>query len=662
MSSAILKFDSVRWKELTLKTDDRPYGYAGKLLRINLSNGEISTESTLKYAKDWLGSSGIAIKILYDELRPWVTPYDPANKLIFGTGALQGTTAPGASKMNVSTLGPVTGGWASSCSDSYFGGQLKYAGYDSIIIEGRAHIPVYLWIHDQKVEIRDAGHLWGKTTWETLEAIRVELGDATLHTASIGPAGEHLVRGACIIQDRGRAFGRCGTGAVMGSKNLKAVVAKGTGAIKVADPERFMKSAVGIWRMFKKAKTFEKLQKYGTLSVLPGKQEVCGICYKNFQECVLPDEMVEAVDPRKTVEKYEVVRQNFPGCPIGCGRHIHITEGPYAGLKTEGPQWEAMGSLQGRLAVWEPTFLFKANAFCNQMGLDIDAAGGAIGWAMECYQRGILNEKDTDGLKLNWGDTGVALELIRKITYREGFGDILAEGSAKAADIVGRNSAYYAMHIKGQDLYEPCRGALAWCLGTTTSTRGGGHTTGAPACETHPGLDVEKARAIYGVNNPDKAQEYEGKAKMVVYIEALHRINNSLGICHHNTVWFDVGQPINLPQLAELYSVATGWETSVDDLKRMAEKQLNLEKAFNLRHTDFGRKDDLPTPRDRSEPIPSGALAGWQMDMEKFNMMLDEYYDLHGWDRETGFPKRKTLVGLGLGYVADDLKKMGKVR
>ena len=186
------------------------YAYAGKILRINLSNGEISTESTLKYAREWLGASGIAIKILYDELRSWTTPYEPTNKLIFGAGPLIGTTAPGANKMNVSTLGPMTGGWASGCSDSwYVGGQLKYAGYDSIVIEGKAHMPVYLWIHDDYVEIRGASHIWGKTTWETQETIRKELADNTLHTLSIGPAGERLVRGACIIQGRGRAFGRC---------------------------------------------------------------------------------------------------------------------------------------------------------------------------------------------------------------------------------------------------------------------------------------------------------------------------------------------------------------------------------------------------------------------------------------------------------------------
>ena len=635
------------------------YAYAGKVLRVNLSNGAISVEPTSIYAPEWLGSSGIAIKILYDELRSWVTPYDPANKLIVGAGALVGTIAPGACKSNISTLGPVTGGWASSCSDSYVGGQLKYAGYDSVIIEGRAHLPVYLWIHDEDVEIRDGRDLWGKTTWETLDAIREELRDSSLHAVSIGPAGENLVRGACVIQDRGRAFGRGGTGAVMGAKNLKAIVAKGSGAIHVAQPDRFMEAVARAREMIGKAKSLEGMRKYGTLRGLEKKQEICGVNYKNFQECVIPEEMMRAIDPCKTIEQYQVAHQSFPGCAIGCGRQLYITEGPHAGLQTECCQMETLLTLQTRLAIWEPTFMMQANAECNQLGLDVDAVGGPIGWAMECYQRGILTDQETEGLKLRWGDAGVVLKLIRKIAYREGFGDLLAEGCARAAELIGRESGLYAMHIKGMDLYEPLRGSLGWCLGTTTSTRGGGHTTGAtPDMRVGP-QEKQKVCAIFGVEHPFP-QEYEDKAKMVTYMEVLHRINNCLGICHFNTIFGDFDQ-IDLAQLAELYSTATGLETAVDDLHRLAMRQLNLEKALNLRHTNFTRKDDLPTRRDLTEPIPSGKLAGWKIDEEKFNRMLDEYYDLHGWDRKTSFPMRKTLIDLNLESVAQDLEKIGKL-
>ena len=628
---------------------------------MNLANGSITKEPVDKYVKEWLGGPGFAVKILYDELRSWVTPYDPNNKLIFGAGTLQGTTAPGANKMNVSTLSPVTGGWGSSCSDSYLGGQLKYAGYDSVVIEGRAKRPVYLWINDGKVELRDALSMWGKTTRDTFDMVRQDLGDPSLHVAAIGPAGENLVRGACIMQDRGRAFGRCGTGAVMGSKNLKAFVARGSGSIQIADSARFMRSVAEARNMCTMAKSSAKTHEFGTLFNYNTKQEVCGINYKNFQFLTVPDEQFQTIDPRKTIKKYEISKLCFPGCAInGCGRRLLVTDGPYAGLKTESNQWEAFSTLQTRLAVEEPTFMLQANSLCNDLGVDVDAAGGAIGWAMECYQRKIIDERDTGGLALEWGDGETVLKLIRQIAYREGFGDILAEGSYRAADIIGRDSLYYAIHIKKQDLYEVCRGAIAYALGTTTSTRGGGHTTGAVACEAAPGLDVEKAKMIYGVNNPNKPLEYEGKAIMTRYMEVLHRVNNCLGVCHINTTWWDVDQ-IDLPQLAELYSAATGIETTVDELRKIAVRQLNLEKAFNLRHTDLSRKDDLPSERDLREPIPGGKLAGWKMDKKRYGRMLDEYYELHGWDKQTGFPKQKTLDNLNLGYVAEDLRKIGKL-
>jgi aldehyde:ferredoxin oxidoreductase len=643
---------------------DNIYSYAGKILRVDLSNGEISTELTSKYAKEWLGGPGIAIKILYDELRPWMTPYDPANRIVFGAGPLIGTPAPGANKLNISTLGPMMNGWSSSCADSHLGGQLKNAGYDLVVIEGKAHFPVYLWIHDGRVDIRDASRLWGKTTWETLELIRDELNDPTLHAASIGPAGENIVRGACVIQDKGRANGRSGIGAVMGSKNLKAIVAKGKGGIRVADPERFMKAVNSCRAMFEGLMSTDFFHKWGTLGIMARKQQVSGLTYKNFQELALPDNVAKVVDPKVAIEKYQVATLSFPGCAFGgCGRILYITEGPYAGLRTEGSQWEAVQTIQGRLAVAEPTFHFKANALCNQLGIGLDEVGGPIGWAMECYQRGIIDKKDTDGLALEWGDSGVILELIRKIAYREGFGNILSEGCARAADIVGRDSGYYAMHIKNVDLYEPCRGALAWALGTTTSTRGGGHTTGAPLIESvsEALINVEKAKLIYGVDNPNKPLEYEGKVKMVAHAEMIQRVNNCLGVCHYNTSYWDPCLP-DLPEMAELYSAATGWETSVEDLRRMAMKQLNLEKAFNLRFTNFDRKDDIPAPRELNEPIVSGGNAGWKMDVDKYNKMLDDYYELHGWDKKTSFPKRKTLVDLGLEYVANDLEKIGKLR
>jgi aldehyde:ferredoxin oxidoreductase len=448
----------------------------------------------------------------------------------------------------------------------------------------------------------------------------------------------------------------------MGSKNLKAIVVKGSGSIKVAHPQRFMTVAGKIRKKYEKAKTFQNFHRYGTLFNYDAKQENCGFPFKNFQSQCLPGELFNSINPHKMIDKFKVASKNYPGCPIGCGHILHINEGPYSGLIAQCNQMEVMGTIQTRLAVMEPTFMVMANAICNQLGLDVDAAGGAIGWAMECYQRGIIDEGDTDGLSLKWGNEDVILKLIKKIGYKDGFGELLAEGSSKASELIGRGSNYYAMHIKGQELYETLRGSIGWCLGTTTSTRGGGHTTGT-VIDSRAGYDendANKARQIYGITSPHLPLEYDGKAKMVLYMEALHRVSNSLGICHMNTIWWDIAL-MDIVDMAELYSAATGWETTDEDLKIIAMKQINLEKALNLRHTKFDRKDDLPTLRDFSEPIPEGKLSGWKLDENKFNKVLDEYYELHGWDKETSYPTRETLVNLGLKYVADELGKNGKI-
>jgi len=636
------------------------YAYAGKILRVNLSNGGISTEPTERYAKEWLGASGIAANILYREVKPWVTPYSPANRLIFGAGALGGTLAPGASRMSGESINAFTGGFGTSNCDSHFSSELKYAGYDMIILQGKANKPVYLWINDDDIEIRDASHLWGKTTRETFNAIRQEHHDNRIHTLSIGPAGENVVRGACVIQDSGRAMGRCGLGGVMGSKNLKAIAVRGSGAIKVADPNRFMKAVDTARAMFDKSGAVAALQRAGTASVLPKKQEVCGISYKNFQFLTIPEDMLKSLDQEKLQENYKVRNVSYPGCPIACSRYYRIDSGLYAGFETEGFQFEALADLNAKLGVYDPTFTIKANAYCNEMGLDIDLAAGAIAWAMECYEKGILKKSDVDGLKLEWGDGGVTLELIRKISYREGFGDILAEGCAKAAEVIGKGSSYYAMNIKGQDLYEVIRGAVGWGLGCTTSTRGGGHTTGAPQCETVMALDPEQAKKVFGVTTANEPLSYQGKTKLVEFFEELHRLNNCLGICHFNTVWLDVWLP-GFPDIAELYSAATGWETSVADLKRIAKRQLNIEKAFNLLRTNLDRKDDYPTPRDMNEPIPTGKVAGWKLERKDWDALLDDYYEMHGWNKETSFPTRKCLEELDLKGIADNLERVGKL-
>lgn len=638
------------------------YGYAGKILRVDLSAIRISIEPTILYAREWLGGSGLAQWILYNEVRPNITPYGPANKLVIGAGPLNGTLAPGASRISADSKGPLTGGVGSSNSDGHFSAELKFAGYDSIVFEGKAEKPVYLWINNDRIELRDALHLWGKTTWETDDILKHELGDERIQIMCIGPAGENIVRGACIIVNKGRACGRCGLGAVMGSKNLKAIAVRGTGPVDVADPVRFMRAVENTRKAFADMDENFPGIKYGTLRITASKQEKCGIPYKNFQYLDLPADsfarLTRAIEDWQKTHRIRIV--GYPACPKPCDRYFRIDRGPYAGLECGGIQFETLADFAGKLAVDDPDFLIKINAYCNQLGVDIDNPAGSIAWAMECYEKGILRESDTDGMKLHWGDTEAILELTRKIAYGEGFGKILGEGCARCAQIFGRDSEYFAMHVKGQDLYESIRNAIGWALGTCVSTRGGGHTTGAPAIETAGKVDPDLAEKVYGTRALGNPLAFEGKSQLVGYLEMLTRINNSLGICHSVTAWSHPSF-MSFPELAELYSAATGWETTAHDLRRYATRMLNIEKAFNILHAGFSRKDDYPPPRCLEEPILRGSAAGFKIEKEKWDNLLDEYYEMHNWDKETGFPTRECLEELNLKEIADALQKAGKL-
>jgi aldehyde:ferredoxin oxidoreductase len=636
------------------------HAYAGKILRVDLNSRTTSIEPTVNYARDWLGGSGIGVWILYNEVKPRVTAYSPANRLIFGAGALVGTLTPGASRLSVDSKNAKTSGIGTSNSDSHFAPELKFAGYDSIVFQGKARTPVYLWINDDRVQVRNAAHLWGKTTWETVDSIRSELGDEDIQVVSIGPAGENIVPAACIIQGKGRAMGRCGTGSVMGSKTLKAVAVRGSGSITIADPARFMNAVDEARKLFEQCPTSAKFMQFGTPGLISPIQDRCGIPYKNCQNFQLPAESFNKLRTDIEKRKYMVRNLGYMGCPAPCGHSYAIDQGPYTGLKTEGFQFEALSDFAGRLAVDDLGFVIKANAYANQLGLDIDNSSIPIAWAMECFQRGILGKDDLDGLEPGWGNTEAILELMRRIAWREGIGNILGEGCAHAAEVFGKGSEYYAQNIKGQDLFEVCRGDVGWSLGVCTATRGGTHTTGAPFCEKSFEFNKELAKRVYEIPTSVNVVDYEGKANLVSFYEKLTRIDNCLGICLIDSACENPVLP-SFPEIAEIYSAATGWETTIDDLKRTATRILNVEKAFNLLHTNFDRKDDYPTQRDLEEPIPSGPKKGWKLDRERWDSLLDEYYEMHNWDKKTGFPTRKCLEDLGLREVAKDLEKAGKL-
>ena len=638
--------------------------YAGKMLYVDLTTGKTKTESSLPYFEEWLGGSGLAIKKLYDDIPVGTDPYSPGNEMIISAGLLIGTMAPGACKMSVSTLSPMTGGWATGSCDSYMGVSMKQAGYDQIIIKGKSKKPCLLYITDESVEILDAAEVWGCTTKDTFNFVREKMQDSSLHMLLIGQAGENLVRGAAIMHDYDRAVGRGGMGAVMGSKNLKGVICKGKLPIRVENGDAFNDLCLKLRKRLIQSPPAEAFHKYGSLACgqLEAKQVNCGIPYKNGSECQFPQDEYEKLDLKELVEKYQVRRKNFISCPLGCSRELYITDGPYAGLRTNVCQFDAIEAFYSRLALQEPTALFAINDACNNYGLDIVLAGCSIGWAIECYEHGILTKEDTDGVELEWGNDKQVLQLIDMIAHRQGFGDLLSQGCARAAEIVGKDSDKYAVYCKKQDQVESIRGANIWALGLLTSTRGGGHTTSMACYEQTTFIDKDRLFQVPGVDHLDEPLSYEGKAEAVAYFEVLCRVCNCTGICLANTVWSGMNPDyLNLKDLAEILSAATGKEYTEEALTEICMRQLLLEKAFNLRHTEYGRNDDMPRGRELTDPISSGKLKGWKFDIKKLNKMLDDYYIIHDWDPTNSYPTRAAYERYNLAYVAEDMERIGKL-
>jgi len=633
------------------------FAYAGKILRANLSTKKIFSEPTSKYAERFLGGRGINQWILFKETSPDIPALDPARPLIFGTGVLVGTAAPGACRYSVDSRNYLTGGVGSSNSGGHFGPELKFAGYDHITITGRSREPCYLWIDDGNVEIRNASHVWGETTWGTDDSIRKELGDDDIQLATIGPAGENLVRAACIINNGARAAGRCGLGSVMGSKHLKAIAVRGTGNIAVAKPEKFMKLVEELLERMNKDPYMEFFKPYGTMTVSQHDNDNWSGCpVRNFQDGYW--EKSKNIRCEELVKRFSKGNLGCFSCPISCSHWLRISTGEFKGVSGEGFETNTINNFGYKLGIDNWPAIIKAHVLCSQYGLDVDNTAGPIAWAMECYQRGVLTKEDTGGLELEWGNYKVVLELIEKIAMREGIGDLLAEGSKRASDKIGRGSQKYAMHIKGQDLYETLRYRKGWALGVIVSPLGGGHLRGAAAFEGNIG--PEDAEKYYGVRTAADRRTYEGKAKIVTWMENFKAVLDSVGICALLS-WWKSPHLIGPEDIAKLLEAATGRRMDVRELLKIGERIHNVEKAINAR-VGMTRKDDRPPDRFFNEPIKSGPGKGERLEKDKFEKVLDEYYELRGWDKETGLPTRSKLEEVDLKEVADELEKHGKLR
>lgn len=611
------------------------YGWTGTVLRVNLTTRQVSKEPLREdWARYFIGGRGLGAKYLFEEVDPQVDPLGPENKLMFVTGPLTGTNASCGARYMVVTKGPLTNAITTSNSGGHWAPELKAAGYDMIILEGRAASPSYLWIYDDQIEIRDAGHLWGKTVWETEEHLRKELGVPDAIIASIGPAGEKLVRFAAILNDLHRAAGRSGVGAVMGSKNLKAIAVRGTGGVRLADPKAYMEAQ---WAMRVKLRespvTSQGLPIYGTEVLVNVINEHGALPTRNHQQTVF--EKAEDISGETLTETRLVANKACFACTIACGR-VTTLPGDAAGkylvnthphnwkIAGEGPEYEAAWAMGAECGIGDLDALIKANWLCNELGMDAISFGATLAAAMELYEKGVVAQAET-GMPLNFGSAEALVAMAEKTAYREGFGNELAEGSQRMTAKYNRPELF--MGVRGQEFaaYE-ARAIQGMGLGYATSNRGACHLKAYTV-----------AAEILGLPRQMDPRATEGKAEITKLFQDATSTVDATGLCQFLT--FGIGLEEILPQL----SAATGVSYSLEDLLKIGERIWNLERLWNERAGFTGKDDTLPK-RILEEPIPSGPAKG---QVNRLGEMLPEYYRLRGWDAEGRITPEK-LKELGL--------------
>ena len=635
------------------------YGWAGHILRVDLSSGKTRKEESDSYVDEFVGGRGLGQSILFRALGPDAEALDPRNPLILAAGPLTGTLAPGSGRLSLSGKNLLTGGIGSSNVGGHFGPELKYAGFDAVGIEGKSAESVYLLIEDGKASLRSARRLQGKTTWETEEVLRQSHGK-TARVLSIGPAGERSAPVACIIADRARAAGRCGFGGIMGSKNLKAIVARGSLPVEVADPDGFLALVEKARAQIFSTATIQRLRTHGTCGSVGRANASCTIPFRNFQDDHLDEKKLELVARSVFQESYQVRNLSCMGCFFQDTFFYEAKEGEYAPLRLEGFHQNLVWNFVGKLEITDPQAVLAIQALCSKFGMDIDNTSGAIALAFDLFEKGIIGEKETDGLKLNWGNHRAVTRLIEKMAYGEGFGAVLNQGCYRAARAIGKGAEEFAFHIKGQDLAEAIRADKGWALGTVVAPRGGGHLNGA----TMTGMmriSPEESMAVFGTPYGGEQDTYRGKAKVVYWYELFKSAVDAVGLCYFPSKWVDL-RFLGPAEYAELLGAATGKRFTGDDLMYLGRKVHNIEKAFNTLHAGFGVEEDYPPKRFFEEPVKSGPYTGALFTRDEWQTMLEEYYRLHEWDPKTGLQTEAILKELGLGFVLEKLAKAGKVR
>jgi aldehyde:ferredoxin oxidoreductase len=623
--------------------DGQLYGYTGKLVRVDLTDGKVNVEKVApELLRKFLGGVGYGAKLYYDEVPAGIDPLSPQNKLIFTTGPLSGTRAPGAGFAEVCFKSPLGDIWAESKCGGEWGGALRKAGFDFLVIEGKAKEPKYIVIDDGKVEIRPADKLKGETTSRKDKLIKEELKDAAFENAVIGLAGEELVRFASIMVG-GRAFGRCGPGAVMGSKNLLAIAVKGNGDIPVAKPDRFKTAVKAGNKKVLDETAGEGWAPGGTTVEITQCDKLGDIPTKNWRanSWGKGEELYHHFESKNLMRAHACYR----GCVLRCGRIVRVETGKWKTPEHEGSEYESICAFTFFVLNDDMDAAVHATYLCNEYGLDTISTGAVIAFAMDCYEQGILNKEEVDGLDLSWGNTGTVVELVHRIGKRAGIGGILGEGVRHASQKIGKGSDLFAIEVKGLEgpAHDGRSGkALAIMYGTGNRGMCHIHTLEGMAFDS---LKNDFGLIPYGVPDPQTLERFaeEGKGRIAKILQDFGILPDILGICK-----FYSYSGLVLPELAELISSLTGWDISEQELLDIGERVYNLQRMINVRE-GIGKADDQLPERVCKLPEfgPYSAVA--ECEIRNYEQMLEEYYEARGWNRETGIPTKEKLQQLGLG-------------
>lgn len=607
-------------------------GYMGKILEVDLTNKKIQRKD-LNKSEVWkyIGGSGLGAKILYEKTFSNIDPLGPDNVLIFMTGPLTGTPVPGG-RHSIIAKSPLTGIWGEASIGGTWGRELKRAGYDGIVVTGESEKAVYLWVHNNEVELKEATHLWGKDTYQTNELVRKETDEGAV-VSCIGPAGEKLIRISGIFTNgkEARAAARCGLGAVAGSKKLKAVVVKGARRPKVSQEKELKNSLKKIFPSLKE-KT-QRLSNLGTAGLVTLCEELGTLPIKNWREGNW-EEGAKKISGERMAETILTGRFHCAGCPIGCGRKIKITQGPFAEVEGAGPEYETLASMGASCLVDDLEAIAKANELCNRYGIDTIEVGGAVAFAMECYENGLITKKDTGGISLNWGNSEALVEMVHMIGEAKGLGKLLGQGLPKASEEIGGLAPEFAIHTKGLAFpgHDP-RAYNSVALGYATSNRGACHVQGF----THI---FERNVVAPELGYPEVQDRFaqKGKGEFVAKLQDLMCMFDSLSICK-----FNLFGGVRIHHLIEWLNLVTGWDVNLEEFMKTGERIFNLKRLYNVNCGISIKDDTLPHRILTHRRKEGGSLSN----LPPLDKMLTEYYEYRGWT-EKGVPRQEKLNELGI--------------